>query len=197
MRIAYQPLALAATLCLIPTAGTLAQKSAGAPIPRTLRPALEAVKASNPWVLEQQQSICEIPAPPFKEGDRAAELKRRFEALGLVNVRIDGEGNVIGERPGSGSGPTVVLSGHLDTVFPEGTDVKVQREGTRFTAPGIADDCRGLAVVLGVARALADTKMKTPGTILFVGTVGEEGAGNLRGVRYLFEKELPEYLIGF
>jgi acetylornithine deacetylase/succinyl-diaminopimelate desuccinylase-like protein len=190
MRIATHPLALAAALCVLPASGALAQKSSTASIPRALRPAVEAVKANNPWILEQQQSICEIPAPPFKEADRAAELKRRFEALGLINVRIDGEVNVIGERPGSGSGPTVVISGHLDTVFPEGTDVEVQREGTRFTAPGIADDCRGLAVILGVARSLADTRVKTPGTILFVGTVGEEGAGNLRGVRYLFEKEL-------
>ncbi len=190
MRIVSRSLAIAAILAALPAAGTPAQKSDAASIPGALRPALEAAKSNNPWLLEQQVSICEIPAPPFKESARAEELKHRFEALGLVNVRIDGEGNVIGERPGSGRGPTVVLSGHLDTVFPEGTDVQVEREGTRLTAPGIADDCRGLAVILGVARALADTKVKTPGTILFVGTVGEEGAGNLRGVRYLFEKEL-------
>ncbi len=190
MRITTRPLAFAAVLSAIPAAGAHAQKSETASIPRALRPALEAAKTNNPWLLEQQVSICEIPAPPFKESARAEELKRRFEALGLVNVRIDGEGNVIGERPGSGRGPTVVLSGHLETVFPEGTDVQVQREGTRFSAPGISDDCRGLAVILGVARALADTKVKTPGTIIFVGTVGEEGAGNLRGMRYLFEKEL-------
>lgn len=192
MRIATRSLALAATLSTLPASAPLAQKSETASIPGALRPALEAAKTNNPWLLEQQVSICEIPAPPFKESARAAELKHRFEALGLVNVRIDGEGNVIGERPGSGRGPTVVLSGHLDTVFPEGTDVQVQREGTRFSAPGIADDCRGLAVMLGVARALADSRVKTPGTILFVGTVGEEGAGNLRGVRYLFERELRD-----
>lgn len=190
MRIATHTLTLAATLTALPLAGTFAQKSDAAAIPQALRQAVEAVKANNSWLLEQQQSICEIPAPPFKEADRAAELQRRFEALGLANVRTDGEGNVIGERRGDGNGPTVVLSGHLDTVFPEGTDVKAKREGTRYSAPGIADDCRGLAVVLGVARAMADTKVRTPGTILFVGTVGEEGAGNLRGVRYLFEKEL-------
>src|SRR5690606_34393285 len=103
-----------------------------ASVPKSLGSALEAVKANNPWLLEQQRTICEIPAPPFKEAERAAELQRRFEALGLVRVRIDGEGNVIGERPGTGSGPTVMLSGHLDTVFPEGTDVTVQREGTRM-----------------------------------------------------------------
>jgi acetylornithine deacetylase/succinyl-diaminopimelate desuccinylase-like protein len=183
MRIATHTLTLAATLSALPLAGVSAQKGGAASIPSSLRPAVEAVKANNSWLLEQQQSICEIPAPPFNEAGRAAELQRRFEALGLANVRTDGEGNVIGERRGDGSGPTVVLSGHLDTVFPEGTDVKVKREGTRFSAPGIADDCRGLAVVLGVARAMADTRVRTPGTIIFVGTVGEEGAGNLRGVR--------------
>jgi acetylornithine deacetylase/succinyl-diaminopimelate desuccinylase-like protein len=190
MRIAIRTLTLVAAIVTLPAFGARAQRNQAASVPRSLRPALEAVKANNPWLLEQQRTICEIPAPPFKEAARAAELKRRFEALGLVNVRIDGEGNVIGERPGRGSGPTVVLSGHLDTVFPEGTDVQVEREGTRLTAPGIADDCRGLAVLMGVARALADTKVRTPGTIIFVGTVGEEGAGNLRGVRYLFEREL-------
>lgn len=190
MRTATRPLALAAILSALCAAGAQAQGNDAAAIPAALRPAVQAAKENNPWLLEQQQSICEIPAPPFKEATRAAELKRRFDALGLANVRIDGEGNVIGERPGSGHGPTVVLAGHLDTVFPEGTDVEVDRDGTRFTAPGIADDCRGLAVVLGVARALGDANVKTPGKIIFVGTVGEEGAGNLRGVRYLFEKEL-------
>lgn len=190
MQIAMRTLALTATLSALPAAGVLAQKPSAEAVPGQLRPAIAAVKAANSWLLEQQQSICEIPAPPFKEAARATELERRFRVLGLINVRIDGEGNVLGERPGSGKGPTVVLSGHLDTVFPEGTNVEVRREGTRYSAPGIADDCRGLAVILGVARAMADTKVKTPGTIIFVGTVGEEGAGNLRGVRHLFEKEL-------
>lgn len=190
MKIAIRALAPAAALLTMAAPALTAQTGGSGAIPAPLRPALAAVKATNPWLLEQQTSICEIPAPPFKEAVRAAELERRFKSLGLVNVRIDKEGNVLGERPGSGGGPTVVLSGHLDTVFPEGTDVKVTRNGTRYAAPGISDDCRGLAVVLGVARALADAKVKTPGTIIFVGTVGEEGAGNLRGVRHLFEKEL-------
>jgi acetylornithine deacetylase/succinyl-diaminopimelate desuccinylase-like protein len=106
-------------------------------------------------------------------------------------VRVDAEGNVIGERPGAAAGPTVVLSGHLDTVFPEGTDVSVRREGTLMRGPGIGDDCRGLAVVLAVARALDAAGVRTRGNVLFVGTVGEEGPGNLRGVRHLLQKELP------
>ncbi|HET6679618.1 MAG TPA: M20/M25/M40 family metallo-hydrolase [Gemmatimonadaceae bacterium] len=154
-----------------------------------VRAAVERIRADNAWTLDQQASICEIPAPPFMESARAAEFRKRLEALGLP-ARIDSEGNVIAERRGTGSGPTIMIAGHLDTVFPEGTDVKVTREGTRFSGPGIGDDCRGLAVVLAVARAMQMEKVATSGTILFVGNVGEEGAGNLRGVRHLFTKEL-------
>ena len=150
--------------------------------------ALARIKADNAWTLGQQQSICEIPAPPFKESVRGAEYKRRLEALGLT-VRTDSIGNVIAARTGTGSGPTVLLAGHLDTVFPEGTDVKVKREGTVMRAPGIGDDCRGLAVVLAVARAFQIEKVPTEGTVIFVGNVGEEGPGNLRGVRHLFTRE--------
>ena len=162
-----------------------------------LKSALATIQRDNAWTLDQQVSICEIPAPPFKEAVRAAEFKRRLEALGLKNVRIDSEGNVIAERPGSGNGPTVMISGHLDTVFPEGTDVKVKREGDRYKAPGIADDCRGLAVVLAVARAYQQSQVNTTGKVYFVGTVGEEGPGNLRGVRHLFTKEFPKGSIDY
>lgn len=150
--------------------------------------ALDRIKADNAWTLDQQQSICEIPAPPFKETVRGAEYKRRLEALGLT-VRIDSIGNVIAERKGTGNGPTVMIAGHLDTVFPEGTDVKVKRDGNVMRAPGIGDDCRGLAVVLSVARAYQMEKVQTVGTVIFVGNVGEEGPGNLRGVRHLITRE--------
>jgi tripeptide aminopeptidase len=170
-------------LCVIPT--TLLAQAESHP---TMRAALDAIRTNNTWTLEQQRTICEIPAPPFKEAVRGRELVRRFQALGLTNVRVDAEGNVVGERRGSADGPIVVLSAHLDTVFPEGTDVKVKREGTVMTAPGIGDDCRGLAVVLAAAKAIGEAKVPLAGTILFVGTVGEEGPGNLRGVRYLFTK---------
>jgi tripeptide aminopeptidase len=153
--------------------------------------AIAKVRADNEWTLTQQVSICEIPAPPFKEQARAAELKKRFEALGLRNVRIDAEGNVIGERPGDATGPVVLLSAHLDTVFPESTNVKVTRTGTLFKGPGIGDDCRGLAVMLAAIRAMNSANVRTAGKILFVGTVGEEGPGNLRGVRHMFTKERP------
>ncbi|MBL8961144.1 MAG: M20/M25/M40 family metallo-hydrolase [Gemmatimonadetes bacterium] len=149
--------------------------------------ALESIKRENAWTLQQQVSICEIPAPPFKEQVRGQEIVRRFKEHGLQNVRVDAEGNVIGERPGSGNGPTVVLSGHLDTVFPEGTDVKVKLEGGRYRGPGIGDDCRGLATILAVARAMKAANVTYPGKVLFVATVGEEGPGNLRGVRHFFQ----------
>ena len=155
-----------------------------------VREALAYAARTEPQTIDEQVAICEIEAPPFKEARRAADYRRRMEALGLRNVRIDSVGNVIGERPGEPGQPVIVISGHLDTVFPEGTDVRVRREGTLLRGPGIGDDCRGLAVVLAVARALDHAQIRTRGTVLFVGTVGEEGAGNLRGVRHLFEKEL-------
>ena len=182
----------AALLLAVATSPACAQRR-GVPAadPAPVRAALERIRADNAWTLEQQRSICEIPAPPFKEQRRAEELRRRFESLGLRDVRVDAEGNVIATRPGRDAGPTVVLSGHLDTVFPEGTDVRVAVEGTRMSGPGIGDDCRGLAVLLAVARAMELAGVETRGPVLFVGTVGEEGAGNLRGVRHLYAKELP------
>ena len=162
-----------------------------------VRAALDRMRADNAWTLDQQESICEIPAPPFGEARRAEEFRRRLVALGLSDARIDAEGNVIARRRGRGSGgaarrSTVVLSGHLDTVFPETTDVTVTRQGTLMKGPGIGDDCRGLAVLLAVARAFASAGVETQGDIVFVGTVGEEGAGNLRGVRHLFTKEMKD-----
>src|SRR6185437_10050661 len=97
-----------------------------------VRAALDIVKADNAWTLQQQVELTQIPAPPFKESVRAAEFKRRLEALGLHDVHVDSVGNVIARRPGAGKGPTVVLAGHLDTVFPEATAVAVTREGPRY-----------------------------------------------------------------
>jgi acetylornithine deacetylase/succinyl-diaminopimelate desuccinylase-like protein len=155
-----------------------------------VRAALDSIQRWQGWTLAQQVQLTEIEAPPFAEEQRAQEFRRRLVALGFENVRIDTEGNVIAERPGSAAGPVVVISGHLDTVFPAGTDVRVRREGNRLEAPGIGDDGRGLAVVLTVARAFQQLRIPTTGTVLFVGTVGEEGQGDLRGMRHLFGREL-------
>lgn len=151
--------------------------------------ALERLRQFNEWTLTQQVELCQVAAPPFKEAARAAEFKRRLELLNLKAVRIDDEGNVIAERTGARGGPRVVLSAHLDTVFEDSIDVSVRRSGTRLEGPGINDDCRGLAVVLAVARALQEGDIRTFGPVVFVGTVGEEGAGNLRGVRHLVDRQ--------
>jgi tripeptide aminopeptidase len=182
-------------LKLLPVALLLAALplAAQSPLPTTnprVRAALDLIKADNAWTIQQQIELTQIPSPPFKESVRGAEFKRRLEALGLKNVRIDSVGNVIAERRGVGTGPTVVIAGHLDTVFPEGTDVTVKHDGDKLRAPGIGDDDRGLAVVLAVVRAFEKSGVQTNGTIYFVGDVGEEGPGNLRGMRHLFGNEL-------
>src|SRR5688572_24724336 len=155
-----------------------------------IKAAVEAIRAAEPATIEDQVRLCEVEAPPFKEAKRAEVYARMFREAGLQNVRIDKEGNVLGDRPGSQPRPRLVFSAHLDTVFPEGTDVKVKREGAILRGPGIGDDCRGLAVVLAVIRAMNQAKIQTPGTITFVGTVGEEGLGDLRGVKHLFREGL-------
>jgi tripeptide aminopeptidase len=156
----------------------------------TVRAALEAARRNEPHFLEEQARVCQIPAPPFKEEVRGKELERLFRQLGLDQVHIDKVGNVIGTRRGAVPRPNLVFAAHLDTVFPEGTDVQVTRDGTRLKGPGIGDDCRGLAVMLGVIKALDDGQIRTPGTITFVADVGEEGLGDLRGVKNLFYEEL-------
>ena len=161
-------------------------------------PILETIKADQAWTLEQQISICQIPAPPFKEAERGKEFARRLATLGLTDIRTDSEGNVISRWPGSKAPkPLIVFSAHLDTVFPEGMDVTVKREGNKIKGLGIGDDCRGLASVLTVARAFQKNNATFNGTILFVATVGEEGQGDLRGVRHLFNKELKGQIDAF
>jgi di/tripeptidase len=135
-------------------------------------------------------TLTEIPAPPFKEAAKGKAYMAMLQAAGLSDVEMDAEGNVMGLRRGTGpaGGSIVVLAAHLDTVFPEGTPVKVRREGTRLFAPGVGDDTRSLAVLLAYVRALDAAKIRTRSDILFVGDVGEEGPGDLRGMRYLFGK---------
>ncbi len=164
----------------------LAQSPAELMNDRAVRAAMDAAKRNEAETLDLQARLCEIAAPPYKEEVRGLELKRRFEQLGLREVRIDKAGNVIGVRPGKAAHPNLVFSAHLDTVFPEGTNVKVTREGAVMKGPGIGDDCRGLAVMLAVIRALNEAHVETAGTITFVADVGEEGLGDLRGMKSLF-----------
>jgi acetylornithine deacetylase/succinyl-diaminopimelate desuccinylase-like protein len=152
--------------------------------------AVEAAKNVEPSTLQQQARLCEIPAPPLGEHARAMAVRTAFERLGLANVRVDALGNVLGDRPGAARRPRLILAAHLDTVFPAGTDVRVTREGSWLGGPGIGDNCRGLAVLLATARVLRETNVRTEGTITFVATVGEEGLGDLRGVKHLFSESL-------
>lgn len=148
--------------------------------------ALAQIRKDDAATLREQMEIAQIPSPPFKETVRANDYLRRLHKLGLSNAAIDAEGNVVARRKGTGQGPTLVLSAHLDTVFPEGTDVTVRQKDGRYLGPGFVDDSRGLAVLLTVLRAMQDNDIRTSGDVLFVGTVGEEGLGNLRGVKALF-----------
>jgi acetylornithine deacetylase/succinyl-diaminopimelate desuccinylase-like protein len=150
--------------------------------------ALRFFETSADAITEEHIRICSVPAPPFAEQQRAEYLAERFRQLGLQEVTIDEEGNCIGLFAGNSSTPLIVVSAHLDTVFPEGTDFSVRREGENLLAPGIADDGCGLAALIAIIQALRAAQIKTEGSILFVGTVGEEGEGNLRGVRYLMTR---------
>ncbi len=156
---------------------------------------LESLRADASATTDEQIRITEIPAPPFHEGARAAYMKKLLSAAGL-RVEIDGTGNVIGEYAGT-SQDIVMLAAHMDTVFPGGTNVSVKREGGRLLAPGISDNGTGLAALVVIARALREAKIKTNNTILFVADVGEEGEGNLRGMRALVDayKKRLKYVI--
>ncbi len=151
-----------------------------------VRAALAAIRAGEPRTVDEQIRFCEVPAPPFAETARGEVLQKAFSELGLRNVRVDRVGNVLAERPGAAARPHVVIAAHLDTVFPAGTNVAVRRDGPVLRGPGVGDNCRGLAVLTAIARALRDARVDTPGTITFVANVGEEGLGDLRGVKALF-----------
>lgn len=150
--------------------------------------AAEALSRGHDRFVEDIVRLTEIPAPPFGEAARGEAYRALFAEVGLDDISVDAVGNVTGLRRGTGpaGGPVVVISAHLDTVFPEGTPVTVRREGTRLHAPGIGDDGRGLAALLAYVRALDAAGLLTGHDLLFVGTVGEEGRGDLRGVRHLF-----------
>lgn len=151
--------------------------------------AAAALDAGHDRWVKDTIALTEIPAPPFREAERAKAYLAMFKERGLADARIDEVGNVLGLRKGvGGGGKLVIVSAHLDTVFPEGTDVKVRREGERLFAPGVGDDSSGLAALLSFVDAMNAGGVRTRDDILFVGTVGEEGLGDLRGVRHLFTK---------
>ena len=157
-----------------------------------VKAAMEHIVASEPRLLRELVELTEIPAPPFGEDIRARRFAELLREAGLDDVTIDEVGNAIGRRPGTDGTRVVAYNAHLDTVFPPGTDVTVRHADDRMYAPGIGDNTRGLVVVLAVLRALQDTGIRTKADILFVGNVGEEGLGDLRGVKHLFRDGAPK-----
>ncbi|MCA1556019.1 MAG: M20/M25/M40 family metallo-hydrolase, partial [Acidobacteria bacterium] len=146
-----------------------------------VRRAFRLFETESERINEEHAAICAVPAPPFGEAERAEYLRAKFVACGLSDAGIDAAGNCVAWRRGQSERPLLVVSAHLDTVFPPGTDFTVRRDGARMRAPGIADDGCGLAALLALARALEECRIETEGSLLFVGTVGEEGEGDLRG----------------
>jgi tripeptide aminopeptidase len=139
-------------------------------------------------ITDEQIRICSVPSSPFGEHERAEYLSRKLVEIGLGDVQIDEAGNCLGLFRGLSQSPLMVVSAHLDTVFSRETDFTVRRKDQRLFAPGISDDGCGLVALITIARVLSETSIKTSGSILFVGTVGEEGEGNLRGVRHLLSE---------
>ena len=156
-----------------------------------IRAAFAAVERLEPRTQRELITLTEIAAPPFMEAERARHYAELLREAGVDTVYIDEAGNVVARRRGTGEGRTVAIAGHLDTVFPEGTDVSVKQRGDTIFAPGVGDDTRGLMVVLTVLRALNEAAVRTEADVLFIGTVGEEGLGDLRGVKHLFREGGP------
>ena len=150
--------------------------------------ALRFFETNAAEITEEHIRICSIPASPFGERERAEYLSQKFSALGLTEVEIDEEGNCLGLLRGASLSPLMVVSAHLDTVFSKDADFTVIKRDNKLFAPGIADDGCGLAALIALAQVIQNERIPLEGSLLFVGTVGEEGEGNLRGVRYLFTK---------
>lgn len=154
----------------------------------SVKQALAYIEKNEKITTTNTFAINAIPAPTFAEGARARDYAERLKAAGLQNVHLDGAGNVLGTRRGSGKGPLIVLAAHLDTVYPAGTDLTVREKDGRYYSPGIADNGRSLAAMLTIIAALRDAGIETEGDLLVVANVGEEGLGDLKGVKYLFSQ---------
>jgi tripeptide aminopeptidase len=151
-----------------------------------VRVALDWFEQNLKWITDEQVRLTEIPAPSFREEKRAAAVKALLAAEGL-SVHTDKIGNVTGELRGTSDTEIVLVTAHLDTVFPAETDVKVRRESEQIIAPGISDNGTGLAGLLALARAIHAAGIQPQRTIIFAANVGEEGEGNLRGMRALID----------
>lgn len=158
---------------------------------KKIKAAFKTIEDLEPLTLKRHITLTEIEAPPFKETKRAVVFADYFKKLGMDTVWIDAEGNVLGLLRGSEGNKTVALDAHLDTVFPEGTDVKVRMQNDTLYAPGIGDDTRGLSMLLTLLETIKTVHIQPKDNILFVGSVGEEGLGDLRGVKHLFRPGGP------
>ena len=158
---------------------------------KKIKAAFNRIEALDQLTVKRHIELTEIEAPPFKEEKRAKVFANYFNELGLDSVWVDTQGNVLGLLRGSVGERTVALDAHLDTVFPEGTDVRVRIQNDTLYAPGIGDDTRGLSMLLTIIETLKTEKIQPKDDILFVGSVGEEGLGDLRGVKHLFREEGP------
>lgn len=163
----------------------------------TARRFLDAAQSVFPALVQEVITICQIPAPTFEEEQRAAYVLGRMNALGLEDATVDSVGNVSACIRGTGKGPVLLLAAHMDTVFPRETDVRVRSEGELLRAPGVGDNSASVAVMLHAAELLKQSDVQLAGDILFVATVGEEGLGNLRGIRAAMERYGPrvDYVI--
>lgn len=159
---------------------------------KAVKAAFTIIDQLEPETKKEHILLTEIPAPPFKESARANKFKEMLEQAGADKVWIDSLGNVLALRNGKKATKTVALDAHLDTVFPEGTDVKVKFKGDTLYAPGIGDDTRGLSAILSVLKAMEKANLETNENVLFIGSLGEEGLGDLRGVKYIFKKNSPK-----
>lgn len=165
--------------------------------PAALAAAHTKIAADYDTIVAEVIELTEIPAPPFKEALRGERMLQKFKALGLVDVHIDAIGNVIGTRPGKDrTAKALMVAAHLDTVFPPDVAIKVRREGDTLHAPGIGDTTVTLAALLAFVRAMDAGKIVAPRDIIFVANVGEEGQGDLRGVRHLFSASPLKSRIG-
>ncbi len=159
-----------------------------------IKKAFNRIEEVDKETVQNQIDLTELEAPPFKEGKfgRTELFKKLMEKYGIKSVEIDSVGNVVGTRKGTKGDKVIVIAGHLDTVFPEGTDVTATISNDTIYAPGISDDGRGIAAVLTLARIFQELDVKTEDDILFVGNVGEEGPGDLRGMKHLFGENGPK-----
>lgn len=152
-----------------------------------VRAALEYIRKDDERTLGELLEMCVIPAPSYHEKEKAEYVKKKFEQIGLSDVQMDDIWNVTGRIPGSGSGPTVMLAAHTDTVFPADTDLTIRKERNRYSCPGINDDTRAVAELFTIARAMMETGLKLQGDLIFCANVCEEGLGDLRGVKHIFQ----------